>query len=1236
MSLHKLSAGGGVTYLLRHTCCGDVERAAETPLSAYYTASGYPPGRWLGAGLPGLAAGAGVSGLIDETGMDRLFSLGLDPVTERPLGKAWALHKTATQRIAARLAALPVTSSKADRVSAVAVIEAEENRRRTPIAVSGFDLTFTVPKSVSVLWALADPATQTRIATAHRDAVNTCLRLIETHALFTRTGSQGVAQIPVRGGIAAGFDHWDTRTGDPNLHTHLVIANKVQGLDGRWRSIDAKALYAATVAVSEVYDCLIADAVSHTTGASWSLRNRGARRSPGFEIDGVDDGLLAEFSTRATQVQASLRGLLEDFRATKGRTPSRPEMIRLRQLATRKSRPAKQLRGLTELLRDWRERAAHLLPQPVEQVVRRILNPGPRALRVNDVDEQLVRALAAATVDAVMERRSTWTRWNLIAEAARASKTLRVATPADRLQLLERVAQVAIDEHCLSLTPPQLVPTVAVFARADGASVFRRHRAEVFTSPIILAAEDRLLAAASSSSGRRLDDARVAGVLATSASGAALAGDQRVAVATIATSGRMLDVLIGPAGSGKTTTLRALRAVWENAHGPGSVIGLAPSATAANELAEALGIGCENTAKWIHETRGPRAHQRAQQLDQLRAERAVAAAAGYTGRVAELDQRAAEVAQTHRRFQLQPGQLLIVDEASLAGTLTLDQLATQAGAARAKLLLVGDHRQLSSVDAGGAFGLLATHANPVELTSLWRYLQEWEATAGQQLRVGDTDCIDTYAAHGRLHEGPAEAMTADAYRAWEAAVGDGRSALLIAADNATVIDLNIQARDARIRLGLVEAGGVRLHDDTTANVGDVIVTRRNRRDLRTSTGAWVRNGDLWTVTEHHADGTLSVQRKTDSNARARASASAVRLPADYVAVHVELGYATTAHRAQGMTVDATFTVLRAGMSRELAYVALTRGREENHAFIATDIADLGYDGAPAPEQTGRQVLQQILATTGAQTSATETLRAMYDEASSLAQLAPIHETLVQDAQRHRWAKIIAGCGFTAEQGEQVLTSPAYGPLVAALRRAEHDGHPMQRVLPALAAAAPLHAGDNEPNRSAPARDLAAVLHHRVTDWHERTQPQQGHNVEPLIGGIIAPAGELGDDIPLDQRAAIHEVEALLTGRVRTVTAQLLADPPTWLLRALGRPPADSRHQHTWINAAGTIAAYRDRYTVRDHGHPLGAPDPADPAQRRNRGLALLAARKVRDLNAPKPSLRHAHGTEAAIDRTPSL
>ena len=165
----------------------------------------------------------------------------------------------------------------------------------------------------------------------------------------------------------------------------------------------------------------------------------------------------------------------------------------------------------------------------------------------------------------------------------------------------------------------------------------------------------------------------------------------------------------------------------------------------------------------------------------------------------------------------------------------------------------------SSVDAGGAFGLLATETSAVELTSLWRFDHEWEAAAGQQLRVGDTGCLDTYAAHGRLHEGPAEA---DGRRRLHARgtprSGDGQQALLIAADNATVAELNTQARAGRVRDGARRTGR-RRGCTTTRPPGSAtsIVTRRNRRDLRTSTGAWVRNGDLWTVTARDDDGSLT-------------------------------------------------------------------------------------------------------------------------------------------------------------------------------------------------------------------------------------------------------------------------------------------------------------------------------------------------------------------------------------------
>jgi len=123
-----------------------------------------------------------------------------------------------------------------------AAIEREEAARGTRRAVAGFDYTFSVPKSVSVLWGVADAGTQALIARAHHDAVQDVLAFMEREVVATRTGSGGrggaVVQSDVAGVVAAAFDHHDSRAGDPQLHTHVVIANRVQTLrDGKWRTI---------------------------------------------------------------------------------------------------------------------------------------------------------------------------------------------------------------------------------------------------------------------------------------------------------------------------------------------------------------------------------------------------------------------------------------------------------------------------------------------------------------------------------------------------------------------------------------------------------------------------------------------------------------------------------------------------------------------------------------------------------------------------------------------------------------------------------------------------------------------------------------------------------------------------------------------------------------------------------------------------------------------------------------
>ena len=175
-------------------------------------------------------------------------------------------------------------------------IEAEETAAGMRHAVAGFDLTFSVPKSVSVLWGVADAATQERIADAHHAAVADVIDFFEREVAATRAGisdSDGaVAQVSVAGVAAVAYDHFDSRAGDPQLHTHVVVSNKVLTvMDGRWRSLDGRPVFASVTGLSAHYNALLADRLSRDIGVEWELRQRGADRNPQWEIVGVSDEL---------------------------------------------------------------------------------------------------------------------------------------------------------------------------------------------------------------------------------------------------------------------------------------------------------------------------------------------------------------------------------------------------------------------------------------------------------------------------------------------------------------------------------------------------------------------------------------------------------------------------------------------------------------------------------------------------------------------------------------------------------------------------------------------------------------------------------------------------------------------------------------------------------------------------------------------------------------------------------
>ncbi|WP_207782606.1 MobF family relaxase [Phytoactinopolyspora limicola] len=1183
VSMRVMSAGSGYAYLLKSVAAGDGRRRLSEPLVRYYTEKGTPPGWWLGSGVGSLASDVVAGDVVAEEQLRLLLGEGRHPVTGDPLGRAFPVFASVQDRVNDRVARLDPALTERERSEAVSAIEAEESRRGNRRAVAGYDFTFSVPKSVSVLWAISDAATQARIARAHHAAIADTVALLEREVATTRVGRAGldgaVAQAEVTGVVATAFDHYDSRAGDPQLHTHIVVSNKVHTVrDGAWRTLDGRPLHAATVALSEHYNALLADRLTLDLGITWQARPRGRDRNPAWEIAGVPDELLTSFSSRSGKIDAETDRLIAAYVDAHGRRPSTDVVIRLRAQATLSTRPEKMVRSLAELTDDWRRRVTAVLGVDAATWARNLCGTSSThatALRAGQVADTDVRALATQVVRAVGEKRATWTRWNLHAEASRTLMHMRFASTTDREAAVARVVDAA-ERFSLRLTPPEVASSPEPWRRADGTSVFRPRHGEVFTSTELLAAEHRLLDHARATTAPRANVADSPRLVRRDIhDGGALAAEQVDAITKIVTSGRTVDVLVGAAGAGKTTTMRGMRRAWEVAHGPGSVIGLAPSATAAEVLAADLGVACENTAKWLRE-------------------------------------------RTAGRWPLRRGQLIIVDEASMAGTFTLDTIASHAARAGAKVLLVGDWAQLAAVDAGGAFGLLVRdRGNDVaELTGVRRFHHAWERSASLRLRRGDTAVVEMYDQRGRVVGGKLDDILDAAYTAWRNDLDAGHASIMIAETIDTVSALNARAQLDRIVAGEVLATcEVNLHDGTRASVGDLVVTRRNDRRLASGRG-WVKNGDRWTVTGIGDGGSVVVRR-------AGHPSSSVTLPPDYVSEHVELAYAVTVHRAQGVTVDTAHAVVASpSMTREAFYVAMTRGRTRNTAYVATDQSHLEQHQKPVSEDdvTATAVLTGVLARRGAEPSAHETLRAEQERWMSIAQLAAEYETIAAEAQRGRWATLVQTCGLSPEQAVAVVNSEAFGPLAATLRRAEAHHCDVDSLLPRLVTRRGLD----------DAEDIAAVLHRRLI---AAVPPRHtgGQRPPELIAGLIPTA--VG---PMDAsaREALAERHRLVERRANTLAGAAIEERADWV-RRLGNDPHEPRRRAAWRRAVVTVAAYRDRHGITD-AHPLGSVTVPSERWRTDTAYARAALERARrlahDATAQQPAASHESPDHPVMDR----
>jgi ATP-dependent exoDNAse (exonuclease V) alpha subunit len=533
------------------------------------------------------------------------------------------------------------------------------------------------------------------------------------------------------------------------------------------------------------------------------------------------------------------------------------------------------------------------------------------------------------------ESRSTWQMWHVRAEAQRQVRTIDM--PAEQAAaLVDLLVDEVLDHRSVALAARDHIEEPETLRRVDGSSVYTVAGADLYTSQRILDAEQRLLTAGGRRSGASVEQTAVdLALLEMAANRTALDAGQAALVRQMCTSGARLQLAIAPAGAGKTTAMRALTLAWTQ--DGGQVLGLAPSAAAAAVLAEQTGIRTDTLAKLTWS------------LDH-----------------GALPDWAAAIG---------PSTLVIIDEAGMADTLSLDTAVQFAVGRGASVRLVGDDQQLAAIGSGGVLRDIKDTHGAVRLTELHRFTDPTEAAASLALRDGDPTGLEFYLDHGRVHVGDVATTTEDAFNAWVSNRAAGLDTIMIAPTRELVAELNARARSHR-HSGAPASSEVRLADGNQASVGDVIITRRNDRRLRITATDWVKNGDRWTITHLGKQGDLTVRHNRSHHT--------VRLPASYVQASTGLGYATTIHAAQGVTADTMHGLATGQESRQQLYTMLTRGRAANHLYLQA-VGDGDPHSIIRPEavtpRTPTELLEQILTRDDTPTSATTLLRQLSDPAA---------------------------------------------------------------------------------------------------------------------------------------------------------------------------------------------------------------------------------------------------------------
>ena len=1184
--------------------------AERTPGGYYINAAqaGEPPGRWWGPGAQALGFTFGQ--VVERKPYDAVYQQ-RDPRTGDKLGRARGRYATFADHLAQLKAAEP-------HATAERVIELErEAAQATRQAAAYTDVTVSFSKSISVLHAsIRENARRARLAgdgralaywsgreemfqeILHR-ANRAALEYLQEWAGVTRSGYHGVrvdGQEPGRfeeaGLVVTSWLQGTSRDGDPQDHIHNQIARITRTVrDGKWRALDTASLRAVLGALQGVAATVVECELTREFGVAWVPRADGR----GNEIAGVTQAQMDAYSTRTVHVHEKERELAQAWERRHGRAPTSRELLHIANDATLRSRKGKdaervdwdaltarwdatlggQLAGIAATLSNARSPDA-TAPAALD-------GPWPAGPLSREAQARAVqKALALAS-----EKQPAWTRHDLVKQLALVmpAESRRMSAQAAR-ELLLGLAEEALSgrmRDVVCLEAPEWPPLPASLRRElDERSVYTRPGTARYATAAQLSAEERLVAHAQARRAPRLPGelaARRLGVNAElvaaqqhepaqdahqQATRSGLRLDQAAAVWHVLTSTRAVEVVTGPAGTGKTRVLAAAARAWG-----GPVFGTATSQNATNELRNA----------------------------------GVRVAANTTRLLADLD-------------AIPPGSLIEVDEGSMVSLAHLAALVEHAARNGCKLVLAGDQEQLAAVEGGGAMMLLADRLGYVQLAEPVRFAAAWEREASLRLRRGDATALDDYDQHGRIRGAPPEQAMDQAVHVYVASYLAGRDVLLMAADWARCRELSARIRDDLIHLGLVDAmRSVRIAEGAEASAGDLIICRRNDHGLEAGEpGRALANGDILRI-EAITGGGLMVRRLLGADAATgqRRFTERAFLYAGYQAS--DLAYAITGHSAQGATVHTGIALVTGNEDRQWLYLAMTRGTDANLAFVFTippKVSDPrpGTRAAPELERYERirreregflsaqpaagsrsldpresiAVLADVLERDGAELSASETRRRNLAIADHLGILNTIWAAETRGARDDRYREPIMA---VLPAGHRQPLSHQARWLFRTLHAAELAGLDPAEVTHTAIASRDL----------AGARDIASVLDVRIRQ-----------RVDPLLPQPQGPWAERVPQLPdPDRRAYLAEIAAMMDGRKQRLGRHAAQITPPWALTALGPVPDDAAAQRDWERKASSIAAYREMYGYDHRDDPIG-PEPTreTPDQRAAWHEAFLA------------------------------